>query len=210
MAHFKDQPVLEELPEKFKSKLLAQLDTRMPLALTAPLVSDDSYWRRCAEATPGWAPCNIKEHDGSWKKLFFERTVQDLIEEFRPEQEDELMDGPGGLAEVLAIAAPYVTRLDINQLRPPDNSKPEEPGIIPAGEDDDTGEGGDGGDDDGGERDDTGASSAESNDHLDLTEVVRKLPNLKELRVAYCVRNCGMNFKWTMFGMTSVCIGHII
>lgn len=48
-------------------------------------------------------------------------------------------------------------------------------------------------DDDDGER---------SPDHIDITPIIRKLPELDEIDVTYGLSECGMDFKWSMFGMT--------
>ena len=45
--------------------------------------------------------------------------------------------------------------------------------------------------------------AAVSPDHIDLTPIIRKLKNMTTFDVTYGVKECGMNFKWSMFGMTT-------
>ena len=78
----------------------------------------------------------------------------------------------------------------MTQLLPPaDSSPPDEMGdpnpaaeVEPATKDDD--------------------DSGETSEHVDFRDILPRLPNLRHLSASYTVKECGMNFKWSMFGMT--------
>ena len=114
---YSDRPVLDELKASHKAKVLKSLPVDIPLKITAPLISDEGYWERCCRAR--WKLCDISEHNGSWKIMFFERNAQEAVEKFVPEVSDltELQD-------LLRLSSPYVRRLIIRQLLPPPHEKP--------------------------------------------------------------------------------------
>lgn len=111
-----ERPVLDELKPSHKKKVLKQLSVDIPLSITAPLISDESYWERCCRTR--WGLCDISEHDGSWKTMYFERNVQETIEKFVPEASDQ-----NDLEELLRLSSLYVKRLIIRQFLPPPQEK---------------------------------------------------------------------------------------
>eukprot|EP00041_Stephanoeca_diplocostata_P030944 m.949419 g.949419 ORF g.949419 m.949419 type:complete len:530 (+) comp23852_c0_seq3:209-1798(+) len=197
---YEKNPVLNQVGPEFGNKLVNKLSTTVPLATVAGL-DNEGYWRRRAESIPSWTPCIVKEHGNSWKQLFFEKHMQELLQAAQPEQEAEIMDSPGGLLDQAALASAFVTGLDIKQLLPPANQEPEEPVMIPPPLDED------GGDDTVDDADDASPNADDdddtNNDHIDIVPVLKTLKNLRHLKLCYVVKNCGMNFKWSMFGMTS-------
>jgi hypothetical protein len=171
------------------------------LVLTFSLGSDsiqvgiehDPFWKRKVQAIERWRPCVVDEHGGLWKQMYFERLLRERLEAVHPEQEDIEMSGPDGILEIAAMAAPYVKVLTLQQLLPPDDGEPEEPVLLPPVDDFEEDVEGvvDHGDD--------GGPPA---DHIDLVPVLRAL-QISELRACYTVKNCGMKFKWSMFGITT-------
>ena len=160
-------------------------------------IEHDDYWRRKVEAVERWKPHVVAEHGGVWKRMYLERLLSERLEAVRPEDEDEALSGAGGVVELATLAEPYVRVLDLRQMLPPDDGEPEEPVMLPPVDefDDDGGEGADGADQD-------DAESVDA-DHVDITPVLRALRGLQELRLCYTVKNCGMKFKWSMFGATT-------
>ena len=45
--------------------------------VTANLVSDEGYWKRCCKAR--WEVCDINQHGSSWKRMYFERNLEGII-----------------------------------------------------------------------------------------------------------------------------------
>jgi len=109
---------------------------------------------------------------------FFTGTrLQAIIESFVPES-TPLTE----LEDALELSSNYVRRLTLNQLLP---SVPAEPG----GTDDNTGA-----------PDDDPQSSV---CHFDFNAVLPRLPYLEDLELTYGVRDCGMNFGWSLFQFTT-------
>ena len=57
------------------------------VSITADLISEESYWERCCRAR--WSLCDVSCHDKLWKRMFFERHVEELVEQFVPEKSDQ-------------------------------------------------------------------------------------------------------------------------
>ena len=66
--------ILNSLSEKHRGAVLKRIATDVPLRVTAQLVDDDDYWRRCCEAR--WPVCDVTQHGHQWKRMFFERNLQ--------------------------------------------------------------------------------------------------------------------------------------
>lgn len=122
-----EHPILDELDDYHKEKVLERLPTTVPLSTSAPLISDEDYWKKCSKAR--WELCNIADHAHSWKTLFFERHVQEAVEKFVPGQSKV-----EELEEVLKLSCMFVKRLVVRQLLPPIHDNP----MVPDDDDADT------------------------------------------------------------------------
>ena len=112
--------------------------------------------------------------------MYFERNLKDIIEHFVPETTDSTR-----LNETLVLSKNYVKKLDITQLLPPVREAPKGPDF-----DDASDAGSDAGDE-------------PECDHFNFGPVLKQLPNLEELHLTYGVKDCGMNFEWTLFQFTA-------
>ncbi|XP_048387885.1 dynein regulatory complex subunit 5 [Stegostoma tigrinum] len=166
-----------QLQEKDRRKVLAKISTNIPLQVTANLVSDEGYWKRCCLEC--WEVCDISSYGDSWKRMFFERLLKNIIEFFVPDTTDVKV-----VLDLVPLCRNYVKTLDIAQLLPPVKQSPE------AMEDDSS--------DAGSDSDVIGPSI----DHFDFSILLNKLINLEELHVTYGVKDCGMNFEWNIFQFT--------
>ncbi|KAG9283139.1 T-complex-associated testis-expressed protein 1 [Astyanax mexicanus] len=175
--HFEEKPILNELLPSQKAFVLEKLPTFLPLSLTANLISDEGYWRRCCEDR--WGKRDVSEYDHSWKRMFFEHHLENIIELFIPDQTE-----PKSVLDVVPLCQNYVRRLKITQLLPPIRKPPK------FNEDDASESASDLGDD------------GPSIDHFDFRILLNKLTNLEELQLVYGVRGCGMNFEWNLFEFT--------
>ncbi|CAF1144071.1 unnamed protein product [Adineta steineri] len=184
---FDTEPKYNELLDKHRDQLLKSLSTNVPLKVTAPIVHDENYWEKCCKEK--WPICDIKEYDNSWKRFYFEKNIQEIIENFIPAKTDMKQ-----LFEYVDLGAQYVKRLDIKQLLPPVEIQDR---ILQNDEeyfDDD--------EDNESPTDPDAELKKPLSDHFDFTQLIKRLPNLEELHVVYGVKSCGMNFEWSMFEFT--------
>ncbi|TNN15207.1 T-complex-associated testis-expressed protein [Schistosoma japonicum] len=167
--------------EKQKSQIINSLPTNLSLKVTSHLINDELYWKRCCHAK--WSIIDVSYYDDSWKRAYFERYLQEIIETFIPGTTSIQR-----LNECVNYAAPYIQCLHIQQLLPPLKQMNKEKNTI----------------------DNDSISDSESdqltvpNDmhHLDLTLILSKLTHLHELTLMYQVKQCGMNFDWSLFQFT--------
>ncbi|KAJ8045250.1 Dynein regulatory complex subunit 5 [Holothuria leucospilota] len=177
--NFAEYPKLNELLPKYKAKVLEKISVDLPLKVVAHLVTDEGYWQRRCKA--GWKVCDVSKYGNSWKRMFFERHLEHIIEHFVPESTDttELM-------ETLPLASPYVRQLNIKQLLPPVKEE-----LIKV-KDDASDAGSEAGSD----------WDGPQMDHFEFSPVIERLPSLEKFHVTYGVRDCGMNFEWNLFQFT--------
>ncbi|XP_047715343.1 dynein regulatory complex subunit 5 isoform X1 [Prionailurus viverrinus] len=177
VENFQNNPILKQLLPEHKQKVLDHLSPDLPLAVTANLIDDESYWRRCC--TQRWPVCHVAKHGGSWKRMFFERHLENLLKHFIPSTTD-----PALILNLLPLCRNYVRRLRVDQFLPPMKLPPRPRS---------------------GELSDSG-SEAEleepATDHYQLGDLVAGLSHLEELDLVYGVKDCGMNFEWNLFLFT--------
>lgn len=157
--------------------VLEKLPSTLPLNITANLISDEGYWKRCCQSR--WTVCDASDYGNSWKRMFFERHLENTIEHFIPDVTDNT-----SVLELVPLCRDYVKRLRISQLLPP----VKEPPMFE--------------DSDGTDSVSDVYTKESSVDHFDFRILLDKLNNLEELQLFYGVKNCGMNFEWNLFQFT--------
>ncbi|KAK6997922.1 T-complex-associated testis-expressed protein 1 [Biomphalaria glabrata] len=170
--------VLKKLLTKDQTKVLAQISTDLPLKVTALLIDDEGFWERCCRAR--WELCDVSCHGNSWKCMYLERHLQQLIELYVPEATDT-----DEIDDVLTLSSNFIKKIDIRQLLPPVPTVSKAPDF----------------DEHSDALSDTG-DELES-DHFNFGPVLKRLPFLEEFHVTYGVRDCGMNFEWNFFQFTA-------
>nr|XP_033791353.1 dynein regulatory complex subunit 5 [Geotrypetes seraphini]XP_033791354.1 dynein regulatory complex subunit 5 [Geotrypetes seraphini] len=176
--NFEHNPIVEKLLPKYQKTVLQKLSISLPLSVTANLISDEGYWKRVC--TKRWEICDISSYGDSWKRMFFERYMENFIEHFIPGVTD-----PGVILDALPLCKNFIKKLNITKLLPPikmDLKKQEEEDTSDSGSDSGT--------------------DLPTTDHIDLSVIIEALPNLEELHLVYGVKNCGMNFEWNLFEFT--------
>lgn len=169
--------ILKKLEPKYQKRVLAKISTNLPLKVTALLVDDEGYWERCCRAR--WNICDVLVYGNSWKRMFMEKNLQQIIELFVPNTTD-----PQELDDTVELSAGFIKKLDIQQLIPPIKVAHQGPDFDEVS---DTGE----------------AEDEPPCDHFNFGPLMSKLPFLEELHITYGVRDCGMNFEWSLFQFTS-------
>ncbi|MBN3305928.1 DRC5 protein, partial [Amia calva] len=177
IKNFHENPILDKLLPSHKAQVLEKLSTSLPLKVTANLISDEGYWRRCC--TQRWGISDVSQYGDSWKRMFFERHLKNIIELFIPDVTD-----PQTVLEMVPLCRNYVKKLDISQLLPP-VKEPQK------GDEDDCSD----------TASDAGFDGP-SMDHFDFGILLDKLSHLEELHLVYGVKGCGMNFEWNLFEFT--------
>lgn len=124
--------------------------------------------------------------------MFFERHVAHVIEFFVPG-----VTNPAAILDMVPLCNNYIKRLSVAQLLPPIKNPQKEVEKVKGGEEDKPEE-------------EEAYLELESEtgtdkpylDHFDFSILLHKLTNLQELHLVYQVKNCGMNFEWSLYEMT--------
>ncbi|NXX15983.1 DRC5 protein, partial [Podargus strigoides] len=172
-----ENPILDRLLPEHQRKVLERLSTGLPLAVTANLISDEDYWKRCC--TERWQVCDVSLYGNSWKRMFFECHLENILKRFIPNTTD-----PNQVLELIPLCKDYVRKLRVDQFLPPVkvDRKEERHNLADTGSD-------------------LGLSEV-SVHHYDLEVLITALPHLEELHLTYNVKDCGMNFEWNLFNFT--------
>jgi len=86
-------------------QIIEQTAVTLPIAITAPYVHHESYWKRACESR--WKNVRPEDHGWSWKQAYMETHVQELI--MKSEDEEHLA------SEILA-AKYYLFFISVSQL----------------------------------------------------------------------------------------------
>ncbi|XP_076315084.1 dynein regulatory complex subunit 5-like [Tachypleus tridentatus] len=162
---------LDTLKPKDRITILKKIPVDLPPEVVISVIPDQLYWKRCCLAR--WKICDLEKYGACWKRMFVERHLQELIENFLPGSNTYT-----DLTKVLSWCRVYVKRLIITQLLMPIDAIKTTSGS-------------------------QGRSIQEvARNRLNLEGVLTALFNLEELSLTFSVRNCGMNFEWDMFSLT--------
>jgi len=183
IANWAQHPHLDVLSEPEQRKVLKRLSLDLELRKSL-LIADNDYWRRRCELK--WKISNVAEYDGSFRRMYLERLLEENVENFVPAQSemaetDELID----------IVKNDVTRVRLSQLLPP-VPQVKEPKATKINGDEEV-------DDDESDEDD---EEDDQPDHVDLGLILPKLNNLTHLELSFAVKDVGMNFEWGFFTFT--------
>ena len=109
--NFADRPIKEVIPPPQMAEITSQLRTDLPPIVGARYVYNENYWKRCCIEKFGWQNCNLDEHGLLWKQMYFEKILQEKLEDFDPQTEeiDEIYD-------LVDACADYVFTVRFRQL----------------------------------------------------------------------------------------------
>lgn len=77
-----DETTLSNAAEKYHVPIVDQLPLDLPLELAGAAITqerNEKYWKLRSQGR--WTNCDASQHGGSFKQLFFERNLQDVLEE---------------------------------------------------------------------------------------------------------------------------------
>jgi hypothetical protein len=78
-----DQTTLQHVAEKYHVPVVERLPLDLPLELAGAAITqegNENYWKLRSQAR--WTNCDSAKHGCSYKQLFFERNLQDTLEEW--------------------------------------------------------------------------------------------------------------------------------
>lgn len=88
VANFDSRPITEPIPLKQMTAITKLLPTTLSPVVAGKYIHHEGYWKRCCVDKFGWHNCQLTEHNLSWKQLYFEKLMQDKLEDFDSVTED--------------------------------------------------------------------------------------------------------------------------
>jgi hypothetical protein len=109
--NFERMPVRELLPPPQMAEITRQLPTNLSPLVGAKYVFNENYWKRCCVEKYGWHCCKLSEHGLLWKQLFFEKLLNERLEDFDVETDDE-----SSLYDLVDACSDYIFTVSFRQL----------------------------------------------------------------------------------------------
>ncbi|KAL0233504.1 hypothetical protein PCE1_002019 [Barthelona sp. PCE] len=98
---------LDNVPEQYHDTIISLLSLSLPLDVVSKAIDNETYWeRRCMHS---FVNCDVSRHEGSWKTLFFERFLAEVIETAKDVESFDI------IYSALKLSAPYVQTLVLKQ-----------------------------------------------------------------------------------------------
>lgn len=111
VENFGTRPVTEIIPPPQMAEITSQLSTSLPPLVGAKYVYNENYWKRCCVEKFGWHKCQLSEHGLLWKQMYFEKLLQERLEDFDPQSEN-IED----LYELVDASMDYIFCITFRQL----------------------------------------------------------------------------------------------
>ena len=108
--NFGNRPVTEVIPPPQMAEITRQLSVNLSPLVGARHVYNENYWKRCCVEKFGWHNCHLSEHGFLWKQLYFEKLLQEKLEQFDPQEDIN------GLYELVDACMDYIFCIKYRQL----------------------------------------------------------------------------------------------
>lgn len=89
---FEHRQVLSVLPCNDKNLVLETLPTTLPLPLVTRHLEDGIYWKRKVKDRWKDAANHVEDYGFSWKRMYMEKHVQEVVEAMTPEGNNSLRE----------------------------------------------------------------------------------------------------------------------
>jgi len=111
-AEYHHYPALDEIPPEYLDNVIAMLDpSKIDFAVACQHIRTEKFWKRLA--VERWPIVDPKQHGNSWKRLFVERHLSELIESYYPSKDNTNFTQ---LLEQVEAGKHFVHTLQIKQL----------------------------------------------------------------------------------------------
>eukprot|EP01033_Poteriospumella_lacustris_P008109 gene8109-5837_t len=111
VENFGDRPVREVIPPPLMAEITKQLPANLSPVIGAKYIYNESYWKKCCVDKYGWHNCQLEEHNLLWKQLYFEKLVQERLEDF-----DAVTEDVETLYELIDACSDYIFAIKFQQL----------------------------------------------------------------------------------------------
>lgn len=111
VENFDERPVREVIPPPLMAEITKSLPSHLSPIIGAKYIYNESYWKRCCVDKFGWHNCQLDEHNLLWKQVYFEKLLQERLEDF-----DAVTEHEDSLYEFIDACMDYIFTLKFRQL----------------------------------------------------------------------------------------------
>ena len=111
VENFGTKPLKEVIPPEQMAEITSQLPPNLPPVVGARYIYNENYWKKCCVEKYGWQNCRLAEHGFMWKQMYFEKLIQERLEEF-----DSASESVEILYDLLEASMDYIFTLTFRQL----------------------------------------------------------------------------------------------
>lgn len=111
VENFDTRPVTEIIPPAQMAEITKLLSTNVSPLVGARYIHNEGYWKRCCVDKYGWHNCLLSEHNLMWKQLYFEKLLQEKLEDF-----DSVTEDIEDIYELIDASMDYIFSLVFKQL----------------------------------------------------------------------------------------------
>jgi hypothetical protein len=111
VANFDHRPVTENIPPEHMAQITKLLPSNLDPIIGAKYIHNEGYWKRCCVDKHGWHNCQLAEHNLCWKQLYFEKLLQERLEDF-----DSLTEDIESLFNLIDACADFIFTVAFKQV----------------------------------------------------------------------------------------------
>lgn len=111
VENFNERPVSEVIPPPLMAEITNLLGTNLSPLIGARYIYNESFWKKCCVDKFGWHNSNLSDHNLLWKQMYFEKLLQERLEDF-----DAATDDVENLYELIDSCMDYIFTITFRQL----------------------------------------------------------------------------------------------
>eukprot|EP01084_Bolivina_argentea_P046539 85713_1 len=113
-SNFNSYPILDTIPLQYIMNIVHSIDlSKLEINRAAKHVECSKLWERMAHER--WRNCTVELHGSSWKRLYLEKHITELLESYYPSMPDSNIN-LNRLLDSIKCAAPFIHSIKLNQL----------------------------------------------------------------------------------------------
>ena len=114
-ANFNEYPILDCIPSQYIENIVNLIDlSKLLINRASKHVSCSKLWERMS--CERWENCRVELHGSSWKRLYLEKHINELLESYYPSPSNISNINLNRLLESIKCASPFIHSIKLNQL----------------------------------------------------------------------------------------------
>eukprot|EP01084_Bolivina_argentea_P280475 479667_1 len=112
--NFNSYPILDSIPSQYVGNIVNNIDlSKLVINRAAKHVECSKLWQQMASER--WENCRVELHGSSWKRLYLENHITELLESYYPSTPDSNINW-NRLLESIKCSSPFIHSIKLNQL----------------------------------------------------------------------------------------------